>query len=373
MKRRLSVLLTVLVAFALIAAACGSDGGDTDTASGGGGDGALPGEGIQVTMARANWASGYIQAEIYRQVLGELGYEVSDPADLELAPDLFYNQLSEGEIDFWTNSWYPGHLTWWEGDRADGSRIGDFIQQVDGLFQDAGVQGMLVTRSWAEENDITSMQQINDDPALFEQLDTDGNGVGNFYGCPEDWTCDDIMTNQIAFYGWDNLEQTQAGYDAMFAEALDIANAGDPMIIYTWTPSSYVTELIPGDNVLWLTMHPTDVLDESNPSGAEGGENHQQGEGFTSFGADTCTQPCQLGWEAADIQVTANTEWAEANPAAIAMFEVMRPSVIDISIAQVEQANGDGSQDDVVRIAEEWVANNRDIVDGWLDVAIAAG
>ncbi len=368
MKRRLSILLTVLAAFAMIAASCGSDGGDTAS---GGGDGALPGEGKEITMARANWASGYIQAEIYRQVLTELGYTVSDPADLELSPDLFYNQLSEGEIDFWTNSWYPGHLTWWEGDRADGTKIGDYVEKVDGLFQDAGVQGMLATKSWIEANDIVSIQQINDDEALYSQLDSDGNGLGNIYGCPEDWTCDDILTNQIAFYGWDNIEQTQAGYDAMFAEALDLANAGEPMIIYTWTPSAYVTQLIPGDNVMWLTMHPTDILDDSNPSGAEGGENHTQGTGFDSFGADTCTQPCQLGWEAADIQVTANSEWAADNPAAIAMMSIMKPSVIDISIAQVEQSNGDGSQEDVVNIATAWIEANRDIVDGWIEVGLA--
>lgn len=369
MKRRLSILLTVLAAFAMIAASCGSDGGDT--AAGGGGDGALPGEGKTITMARANWASGYIQAEIYRQVLGELGYEVSDPAELELSPDLFYNQLAEGEIDFWTNSWYPGHLTWWEGDRADGTKIGDYVEKVDGLFQDAGVQGMLATKSWIEANDIISIDQINGDEALYSQLDSDNNGVGNIYGCPEDWTCDDILNNQLLFYGWDNLEQTQAGYDAMFAEALDLANAGEPMIIYTWTPSAYVTELIPGDNVMWLTMHPTDILGEENPSGADGGENHTQGSGFDSFGADTCTQPCQLGWEAADIQVTANSAWAADNPAAVSMMSIMRPSVIDISIAQVEQANGDASQEDVVRIATEWIAANRDIVDGWVEVGMA--
>ena len=50
-------------------------------------------------------------------------------------------------------------------------------------------------------------------------------------GCPEDWTCDDIINENIAFAGWDNIEQTKAGYDAMVAEAVGRAADGIPFII----------------------------------------------------------------------------------------------------------------------------------------------
>ena len=43
--------------------------------------------------------------------------------------------------------------------------------------------------------------------------------------------------------------------------------------------------------------------------------------------------------------------------------------MVDISIAQVEQTAGDGSQEDVVRIVTEYIANNRDLVDSWIAVA----
>lgn len=341
------------------------------------------GAGTTVTMARADWASGYIQAEIYRQVLVELGYDVSDPADLELGPQLAYQQMAEGAIDFWTNSWYPGHSTWWEQETTDGGVTGDNLVKVDGLFADAGVQGWLVTKSWADENNITTMDQINSDEALYSALpDTDGDGVGEVFTCQESWTCDDIQANQFEFAGWDNIQPLKAGYDAMFAQFVDLVRADQPAIIYTWTPASYVTQTVPGVDVYWLSVEEASILDDSNPLGLDGGENHAQvGEDedgpfapFTGFGPDTCTQGpdgCNLGWNAADIQVTANSDFAAANPNLIAMFEQMRPSPIDISIAQVEQTNGDGSQADVQRIAGDWIANNRDIVEGWL--AIAAG
>ena len=44
-----------------------------------GGVSLTPGDGVEVTMGRANWSTGYFQAELYRQLLTELGYNVSDP------------------------------------------------------------------------------------------------------------------------------------------------------------------------------------------------------------------------------------------------------------------------------------------------------
>jgi len=118
-------------------------------------------------------------------------------------------------------------------------------------------------------------------------------------------------------------------------------------------------------------MHPTDVLDDSNPTGIEGGENHTQEAGFSGFGPEVCTQPCQLGWKPADIQVTARTAFLDENPVVAALFPKIKPSVIDISILQVEQANGDGSEAEVVRIAGDWIAENQDLVDSWIAEAIA--
>ena len=200
-------------------------------------------------MCRADWASGYIQAEIVRQILQKAGFEVSDPAEIELGPSNAFTAMAEGSCDFWANSWYPGHFSWFENQLSDGSLVADHVEAVPGLFQDAGVQGFLVTKSWAEENNISTIDQINADEALWSQLDSDGNGKGEILGCPENWTCDDIIENQIAFGNgstpWDNMEETKAGYDALYAEMVDRVNNGEPGILYTWTPTSYVTVLVP--------------------------------------------------------------------------------------------------------------------------------
>ena len=398
-SKNLARLIALLAALAMLAAACGSSqdaaedavdaGADAaedaedaaEEAVEDGGDSAMPGTGKTANMGRANWSSGYVHAQILHDLMEELGYDVSSPDGLEFAPDLAYQTMAEGDMDFWANSWYPGHLSWWEGERTDGTRVGDHLERLQGsVMPGGGLQGFLITKSWAEENGVTTMDQINSDEALWSQLDSDGNGKGEIYGCPEDWTCDDIFSSNIAFAGWDNIEQTQAGYDAMFAEFLDKAVNGEPAAIYTWTPTSYLAQAIPGEITMWLSMEEASVLDDSNPLGNEGGAEYSQRYedqiGYTSLGPDTCLQGpdgCQLGWLAADIEVTANKVWLADNPAAKALFLEYKPPLIDMAIAGVELNNSDQAQADVETIAADWIAANRDLVDGWLSTARAAG
>ena len=156
----------------------------------------------------------------------------------------------------------------------------------------------------------------------------------------------------------------------MFAEAVTKADAGEPAIVYTWTPSAYITQLRPGDNVLWLEV--ADVIDDSNPTGAEGGEAHDQRPGTASIGEAQCPGSedgvCQLGWVAADIQVSANNEWLAANPAAATLLEHFQMSVLDVSLMNVEMGEGTA----VLDLAQQWIVDNRDLVDEWLAAARAA-
>ena len=385
-RRRSWRIMSAVLALGLIAGACGSDGDDgadssasssaavattaapaaTTTAAPAAtpaapADDSLPGEGVSLSMCRADWASGYIQAEIVRQILQKAGFEVSDPAEIELGPSNAFTAMAEGSCDFWANSWYPGHFSWFENQLSDGSLVADHVEAVPGLFQDAGVQGFLVTKSWAEENNVSTIDQINADEALWSQLDSDGNGKGEILGCPENWTCDDIIENQIAFgngsTAWDNMEETKAGYDALYAEMVDRVNNGEPGILYTWTPTAYVTVLVPGENVLWLSVEA--VLDASNPLGKEGGASHAQGEGFTGFDASMCTQPCQLGWEPADIQVSMRTDRLNETPFLRHLFPLIKPSILDIAFMQVDQDAGDAPdviEGPAIEAAEEEVA-----------------
>ncbi len=409
MNKSMKMLLALLAVFALIAAACGddddTDAGAGDDAAADDGDDAADdgdaaaddgddmaddgddaaddmaddmgygsvGEGVTVKMGRANWSTGYVQAEIYKQILEQAGYTVESPSLQELAPALGYIAMADRDIDFWANSWYPGHFSWLETELPDGSLVEEHVTiYEEGPLPDQGLQGFLITKSVAEANGISSINQINGDPDLVALFDSDDNGKAEILGCPESWTCDDITESMIAFHGWDNIEQTKAGYDAMIAQAIDNVGAEEPVIIYTWQPSGYVAQLRPGDNVLWLTAHPDEVLDDSNPLDLEGGSGWDQGEGFSGFGEEFCTQPCQLGWEAADILVTASNDFIAENPFLDELFKLVVLNVLDIASAILEYDNGEKTEDDVVRIAGAWMETNADTVDGWLQAAYDA-
>ncbi len=391
MKKRMSWLFALLTAFALLAAACGSDtaeevvdaGEDAaeDAVDEATGDddameddamedegNAMPGAGVSVTAARANWSTGYFQAAIYTALLEELGYEVSDPADSEFPPSNGYTAMAQGEITFWANSWYPGHLSWHENELPDGSKVGDKVEILGNELLASGLEGILITKSVADEYGIETMGQINDDPELVALFDQDGDGKADLFGCPEDWTCDDIMNDILSFNGWDNIAQVKAGYDGMIAESVNRANAGDPVMQYTWSPSGYLTQLIPGDNALWLSMGGEEnILDGSTNEAFDFVDS-----GAAALGATCTADPCWLGWDSADIQVTANKEFVDANPAARALFEVVVLDVIDVANENVKYSNGENTEDDVKRHAAEWIAENRELVDSWLDAARAA-
>ena len=337
---------------------------------------ANPGQGVSVTMARANWSTGYFQAELIRQLMQSLGYEVSDPADLELGPNLAYLAMAQGEADFWVNSWYPGHNSWLAAELPDGSLVGEHVRRVGELMLAGGLQGYLITKSFAEEYGINTLDDLNNNPDAIAAYDADdanpGNGIADIYGCPESWTCDDIIQSQIAFSGWENIEQVLAGYDAMFAEATTKADAGEPMVAYTWTPSSYITALRPGDNVVWVGVE--NPIDDSNPLGREGGEEWDQRPGITpAIGADSCPSAaddgvCEIGWVAADVIASARHDFLANNPAAAKLLEIVKLNVVDVSQQIVKQDAGE----DLGTLVTQWIADNQAQVDAWLTEARAA-
>ena len=89
MKRILLVLLMLFLAIPAIA------------------DQQKPGKGIKVQPARATWNTGYFQEALVSAGLKELGYNVQKPK--ELANPLFYQSLALGDLDYWTNGWFPVH------------------------------------------------------------------------------------------------------------------------------------------------------------------------------------------------------------------------------------------------------------------------
>ena len=335
-----------------------------------------PGEGNDVTMGRANWSTGYFQAELYRQLLSELGYEVSDPARRETGGPAGHKAIAEGEIDFWVNTWTPQHLWHFDQQLDDGSTVNDHVSVIGEQMIHGGLQGFLITKSFADRYDVYTLDQLNDDAtalAAFDAADPrPGNGKADIYGCPTSWVCDDVINSQIALGGWENIEQVTDDYEDMFSAARDGITARRPVIFYTWTPSQYIASFEPGDDVYWLGMD--QILDDSNPASLPGGAGLDQTgpdgtDGYAAIGTDECPSAkstanrlCPTGWIAADIQVTANDDFLTENPAAAALLASVRLSPLEVSAALAKQYSGTSLNE----LASGWIADHRDMVDAWL-------
>ena len=61
----------------------------------------------EIKMARANWDTGYFQAEVYKQALEKMGYTVSEPKAMK--PSVFYVAAAAGDLDLWVNGWFGTH------------------------------------------------------------------------------------------------------------------------------------------------------------------------------------------------------------------------------------------------------------------------
>ena len=184
--------------------------------------------------------------------------------------------------------------------------------------------------------------------------------------CPDAWNCAKIAAQTFEFNGWDNLEAVHAGYEAMFANAVANLQDGKPFIAYSWSPSGYLTQLIPGDNAIWVSVGTADnVLDGSTTDGFDFNDLPP-----ASLGPEFCTgDPCFTGWPAADIRVVANSDFLAANPAARSLFESVKISVVDVALQNVRYDAGEKTTADVNHHAALWIENNRAQVDEWLQAA----
>jgi glycine betaine/proline transport system substrate-binding protein len=312
----------------------------------------MPGDGVTVRMARATWDTGWWQAEVYRQLLEELGYEVPLPTTLDNPP--FYQSVAFGDVDLWVNGWFPLHNTY-EDTFSEGAEIVGYVAQGGAL------QGYLIDKATADEYGITSVEDMTKDE-IQVLFDANGDGLADLVACPPGWGCEEVISHQFEALGWDDdFNAIKAGYSASMADALGRFQNGEPIFFYTWTPNWTVGLLTPGTDVVWLEMGETS-LPESQANLADATEV----EDLTGCAGE---QPCDLGWPANDIRPVANSQFLKENPAVRVLLEQARIPIEDIFSQNAEMNEGADSPEDIEQQASEWIEEHRDDVEAWLDAA----
>ena len=318
---------------------------------------ALPGEGVTVTMARGNWKETNFQNYVVQLLLEELGYEVTDPE--EIAPATFYPALAQGDYDLWASSWPLNHTPLLEGESPDGGTFGDRVQYIGTMMASGALQGLLVDIPSVEQFGFTTLGELLDNPDAVAHFDTDGDGKADLNGCDDGWGCQKVMNDTIAQNGWDDrIAQVSATHAALFAESQASFETGGPVLQYVWTPTAFVGKLVPGRDVLWLAIEPDQALEGQNGVSAVG---------------DACTNdPCTTMFTPSDIVVTANNDFLAANPAAESLLANFEIDPLAVAVQAVSIDAGANPNDDMAAAAAEWIAANRDVIDPWIEAALAA-
>jgi len=315
-------------------------------------DNSKPGKGVTVKPARATWNTGFFQEALIHKGLAELGYKVKKAKDL--ANPIFYKAVSLGDIDYWTNGWFPNH---------DGQLPKGFYDKADKIgyvVKAGGLQGYLVSKKHVDEFGITSLDDFKRDEVK-KAFDKNGDGKADLTACPPGWGCEGVITHHMKVYNLeDDINPVKASYEAGMAAALAEYKDGEPIFFYTWAPNWTIFKLKPGKDVMWINV-PKTMPKESQ----EIGRDRMEISGIEGGVSD----PVKLGFVVSDIQIVANKKFMADNPAATKFFELFTLSLTDINEQNTKMNEGEKSQKDIERHADEWIVKNKATWDSWLDEA----
>ena len=337
--RTTTMFVAMLAACSLVLSACGTAQED---------------DGV-VSMARATWNSGHMQAAIYAQLIAELGYEVSDPADHTLNPNGFYPGLATGQYDLWANGWFPLHDLYLTGELLTGQVTDLPIEPVGYQVASGALQGYMIDKATADSMGITQLSDLQD-ASVARTFDHDGDGLADLLGCNKGWACHEVIGLHLAEFGLSGtVEQVAGDYNDLLQGAQEAISAGDSVLFYAWTPNWTLDVFVPGEDVIWLNA-------PSVP-----GE-----EGTTSVpGLQGCAyDPCNLGWPVSSIRAVGNSDFLDANPSIRRLLEHVTIPLADIAHQNAKMAGERSYSEEQIRAdAADWIAANRALVDGWLATA----
>ncbi len=309
---------------------------------------AMPGEGVSVTPAYSVLEE-LFQTEIVNIGLEELGYTIESPKEIEYAT--MHVDLANGGIDYTPVHWQQLHGDFFQNSGGDES-----LERV-GVIVDNVLQGYAIDKATADEYGIETIDQLQD-PEIATLFDTDGDGRANLTGCNPGWGCELVIEHHLNEYGLrDTVQHDQGQYFALMADTITRYEQDEPIFYYTWTPLWVSGLLTPGEEVEWLEVPYTSLPEE-------------QGEVPEDA---TSVDGTNLGFAIDQIMVLSNDEFVSENPAAATFFEEVQIPIDDVSAQNQLMQEGEDTPSDIRRHAEEWVSENQDQFDSWLEAARAAG
>lgn len=303
----------------------------------------LPGEGVSVQPVQSTVAEETFQTLIVNKALEALGYDVQPTKEVDY--NVGYTSIANGDATFLAVNWAPLHK-----DKFIKSG-GDDKFYRKGYYITGAAQGYLIDKKTADQYGITNISQLKD-PKLAKLFDANGDGKADMTGCNPGWGCEGVIEHQLDAFGLrDTVTHNQGNYAAIIADTISRYRNGSPILYYTWTPYWVSGVLVPGKDVVWLEVPFSSLPGEREnvDTALPNGKNY--------------------GFEMNSMRIVANKQFAENNPAAAKLFEVMALDINDVSAQNMRMSQGQNSQKDIENHVNGWIQSHQQLFNSWISQA----
>ena len=290
----------------------------------------------EVKMGKADWDTGFFQAEIYKKALEKMGYKVSGPTVMK--PQVFYVAAAAGDMDLWVNGWFENHNTY--VNEAMGK-----VKPVGYVVEKGGLQGYLIDKKTADKFNIKSIMDIKKHA---KEFDINDDGKADMVACPPGWGCEKIITKHFAELGLGEfINPLKADYSASMADTISRYKNGKSILFYTWTPNWSVGTLKLGEDVVWIEAPYSDTKEVKVPNATKSKLN--------------------MGFAVNDIRAAANVDFLKANPKVEKMLKKASIPLADIAEQNLKMNAGEKSEKAIKKHAEDWIKANQSTFDSWIN------
>ena len=290
----------------------------------------------EIKMGKADWDTGFFQAEIYKAALEKMGYKVTGPTVMK--PQVFYVAAAAGDIDLWVNGWFDNHKIYVT--EAMGK-----VKPVGYVVEKGGLQGYLIDKKTADKFNIKSIMDIKKHA---KEFDVNGDGKADMVACPPGWACEKIIAKHFEELGLGEfINPLKADYSASMADTISRYKNGKSILFYTWTPNWSVGTLKLGEDVVWIEAPYNDTKEVKVPNATKSKLN--------------------MGFAVNDIRAAANVDFLKANPKVEKMLKKASIPLADIAQQNLKMNAGEKSERAIKKHAEEWIKANQSTFDSWIN------
>lgn len=286
----------------------------------------------------------------------ELGYKV---VLREAAADTAYTALAGGELDIFTDVWYPNQRSYTDEFVPHQVEIaGDLSNPTTGIYTGAD-QGWLIPKWTRDKYHIDSLGDIaalGPGDALFDALDLDSDGLMDLIGGELGWGVTEVIDEKIDYYNENyDLDMKQlvathgGGHDEMLATIKSKLDGGEDVLFYLRTPNHLFTEYADAlcdedGQILWLV----------DPWG---------------FFAEPEATDYYTGFPGATIYIAYRAGLEDEYPDVVKLLERISMSIADLNAYCYWESivkDGEVTVEEKNKYARQWIEDHRAEVNSWL-------